>query len=57
LAVASTLIDLAWYVGIVRLVGAAERFFKRPAVRRCMEYISGTLLIGLAVRLALTNKP
>ncbi|MEU9886309.1 LysE family translocator [Sphaerisporangium sp. NPDC051011] len=57
LAVASALIDLAWYLGIVRLVGAAERFFKRPVVRRYLEYMSGTLLIGLAVRLALTSKP
>ncbi|MGV9779679.1 LysE family translocator [Streptosporangium sp. NPDC003464] len=57
LAVASALIDLAWYLGIVRLVGAAERFFRRPAVRRYLEYVSGTLLIGLAVRLALTAKP
>ncbi|MFD1546144.1 LysE family translocator [Nonomuraea guangzhouensis] len=57
LAVGSALIDLAWYLGIVRLVGAAERFFKRPAVRRYLEYMSGTLLIGLAVRLALTSKP
>ncbi|MEU6744000.1 LysE family translocator [Streptosporangium sandarakinum] len=57
LAVASALIDLTWYLGIVRLVGAAERFFKRPAVRRYLEYMSGTLLIGLAVRLALTSKP
>ncbi|GAA4927848.1 threonine/homoserine/homoserine lactone efflux protein [Nonomuraea thailandensis] len=57
LAVASTLIDLVWYLGIVRLVVAAERFFRRPAVRRCLEYVSGTLLIGLAVRLALTSRP
>ncbi|WP_169983868.1 MULTISPECIES: hypothetical protein [unclassified Microbispora] len=54
---ASALIDLAWYLGIVRLVGAAERFFKRPAVRRYLEYVSGTLLIGLAVRLALATRP
>ncbi|SEG89144.1 Threonine/homoserine/homoserine lactone efflux protein [Nonomuraea solani] len=57
LAVASALIDLAWYLGIVRLVGKAERFLRRPAVRRNVEYVSGTLLIGLAVRLALTSKP
>ncbi|MEU6729686.1 LysE family translocator [Nonomuraea wenchangensis] len=57
LAAASALIDLAWYLGIVRLVGAAERFFRRPAVRRYLEYVSGTLLIGLAFRLALMSKP
>ncbi|UBU08558.1 LysE family translocator [Nonomuraea gerenzanensis] len=57
LAVASALIDLAWYLGIVRLVGAADGFFKRPAVRRYLEYLSGTLLIGLAVRLALASRP
>ncbi|MEW9555405.1 LysE family translocator [Nonomuraea sp. NPDC050783] len=56
LAVGSALIDLVWYLGIVRLVCAARRLLSRPAVRRWLEYVSGTVLIGLAMRLALTSR-
>lgn len=52
LAVLSTMIDLVWYLGIVRLVGVARRFLQRPAVRRRLEYVSGVALIALALRLA-----
>jgi len=57
LAAGSAFIDLVWYLGIVRLVCAAQRLLARPAVRRCLEYISGTVLISLAMRLALSSKP
>ncbi|AQZ63682.1 lysine transporter LysE [[Actinomadura] parvosata subsp. kistnae] len=56
LALGSAVIDLVWYLGIVRLVCAARRLFARPAVRRWLEYVSGTVLIGLAMRLALTSR-
>ncbi|MFD0687330.1 LysE family translocator [Actinomadura fibrosa] len=52
LALISTLIDLAWYVVIVFLITWAHRFFQRAAIRRRMEYLAGTVLIGLALRLA-----
>jgi threonine/homoserine/homoserine lactone efflux protein len=52
LAIASTLIDLGWYIAIVLLITRVKRFFQRPAIRRRLEYISGTVLIGLALRLA-----
>ncbi|GAA2628747.1 LysE family translocator [Actinomadura fulvescens] len=52
LALASTLIDLAWYVAIVSLITRAKRYFQRPAIQRRLEYLSGTVLIGLALRLA-----
>ncbi|WP_433325407.1 LysE family translocator [Spirillospora sp. CA-294931] len=52
LALATTLIDLGWYLAIVALITRAKRFFQRPAVRRRLDYLSGTVLIGLAVNLA-----
>lgn len=52
LALASTLIDLGWYIAIVLLITRVKRFFQRPAIRRRLEYLSGTVLIGLALRLA-----
>ncbi|WP_157420253.1 LysE family translocator [Actinomadura kijaniata] len=52
LAVASTLIDLAWYLGVVVAVCQVRRLFQRPAVRRRVEYLSGMVLVALGVRLA-----
>ncbi|WP_433362414.1 LysE family translocator [Streptosporangium sp. CA-115845] len=52
LAAVSTLIDLAWYLGVVWLVGAARRFFGRPRVRHRLEQVSGLVLVVLGVRLA-----
>ncbi|WP_396449528.1 LysE family translocator [Actinomadura sp.] len=45
-------IDLAWYTVVVWLVGAARRVLGRPAVRRRLEQVSGVVLVGLGVRLA-----
>ncbi|WP_308198744.1 LysE family translocator [Actinomadura litoris] len=55
LAVLSVLwvaIDLAWYTGVVWLVGSARRLVGRPAVRRRLEQVSGVVLVGLGLRLA-----
>ncbi|GAA1524851.1 LysE family translocator [Actinomadura kijaniata] len=52
LAAASTLIDLAWYLGVVVAVCQVRRLFQRPAVRRRVEYLSGVVLVALGVRLA-----
>ncbi|RJL35344.1 LysE family translocator [Bailinhaonella thermotolerans] len=52
LAVVSAVIDLAWYLGIVWLVGAARRFFGRPRVWRRLERVSGVVLVALGIRLA-----
>jgi threonine/homoserine/homoserine lactone efflux protein len=46
------LIDLAWYAGVVWLVGAARRLVERPVVRRRLDQVSGVVLVGLGVRLA-----
>lgn len=46
------LIDLIWYFGLVWLAGRVRATFQRPAVRRRMEQVSGTVLVALGVRLA-----
>lgn len=51
-SVAWALIDLAWYAVVVWLVGAARRVLGRPGVRRRLEQVSGAVLVGLGVRLA-----
>lgn len=51
-SVAWALIDLAWYAVVVWLVGAARRVLGRPRVRRRLEQVSGAVLVGLGVRLA-----
>jgi threonine/homoserine/homoserine lactone efflux protein len=47
------LIDLMWYLPLVWLAGRARAAFQRPAVRRRLERISGTVLVALGLRLAL----
>jgi threonine/homoserine/homoserine lactone efflux protein len=37
------------------LVAALHRLLSRPAMRRCIDGMSGTVLIGLGVRLAFTS--
>ncbi|QKW36400.1 LysE family translocator [Actinomadura sp. NAK00032] len=51
-AVLWALIDLAWYAVVVWVVGAARRVLGRPVVRRRLEQVSGVVLVGLGVRLA-----
>ncbi|WP_017591509.1 LysE family translocator [Nocardiopsis potens] len=50
LAVLWTLVDLVWFVSAVWVVALVREAFARPAVRRWMEAVSGTVLIGLGVR-------
>ncbi|GIH97901.1 LysE family translocator [Planobispora siamensis] len=52
LAVIWVLVDTVWYGLFIWMVGRAKTVFGRPAVRRRLERISGVVLIGLGVRLA-----
>ncbi|GAA3133882.1 LysE family translocator [Planomonospora alba] len=52
LAVVWVLVDVVWYGVFIWLVGRAGAVFARPAVRRRLERISGTVLIALGVRMA-----
>lgn len=49
------LIDLVWYLPIVWLAGRARAVLQRPAVRRRLEQVSGAVLVGLGLRLALDS--
>ncbi|MFI7461897.1 LysE family translocator [Nonomuraea sp. NPDC049646] len=53
LAVVWVLVDTLWYGLLIWAVARARDLLGRPAVRRRLEQISGVVLIGLGVRLAL----
>jgi RhtB (resistance to homoserine/threonine) family protein len=44
---------IAWLGGVAFVVDRSRRFFLRPMIRRWMDAVCGTLLIGLGLRLAL----
>ncbi|GAA2912487.1 LysE family translocator [Streptosporangium fragile] len=52
LAVIWVLVDTVWYGLFIWALGRARTLVGRPAVRRGVERLSGVLLIGLGVRLA-----
>ncbi|MBE1581991.1 LysE family translocator [Nonomuraea angiospora] len=56
LAVVWVLVDLAWYGLLIWTVARAKAVLGRPAVRRRLEQISGVVLIGLGVRLAVESR-
>ncbi len=49
------LIELPLYVLLAAAVGSASRWFSRTTVRRRLEYLSGTVLIALGVRVAVSD--
>ncbi|GAB3836691.1 LysE family translocator [Dactylosporangium cerinum] len=55
LSMIAVVITAAWFLTVANLVAAARRVLARPAMRRCIDGISGTALIGLGVRLAFTT--
>ncbi|GIH71930.1 LysE family translocator [Sphaerimonospora thailandensis] len=53
LAVIWVVVDTVWYLAVIWFVGRVGAVFSRPAVRRRIEQVSGMVLIGLGVRVAL----
>jgi threonine/homoserine/homoserine lactone efflux protein len=49
-------IDASWYVVLSWSVHQARRFLLRPVVRRRLEQISGLVLIGFGLRVALEHR-
>ena len=49
-------VETALYLGLAAVVGRASAWFRRPRVRRRLEAVSGTALIGLGVRMAVTPR-
>lgn len=56
LAVAQVLIETAFYLTLAAAVGRAGSWFRRPRIRRRLEAVSGTVLVGLGLRLATTTR-
>jgi threonine/homoserine/homoserine lactone efflux protein len=56
LALLQVLVETALYLGLAAVVGRASQWFRRPRVRRRLEAISGTVLVALAVRMAVTPR-
>ncbi|MBB5138981.1 threonine/homoserine/homoserine lactone efflux protein [Thermocatellispora tengchongensis] len=56
LAVIWAVVDTLWYGGVIWLIARAKAVLARPAVRRWLERVSGTVLIGLGVRMALDSR-
>ncbi len=52
LALGQVVIDACWYLAVALLVGQARAFFARGRIRAWMERATGTVLIGLGIRVA-----
>jgi threonine/homoserine/homoserine lactone efflux protein len=49
-------IETALYLGLAAGVARAGAWFRRPAIRRRIEAVSGTVLVGLGLRVAATSR-
>ncbi len=49
-------LETALYLGLAAAVGRARGWFSRPAIRRRLEALSGTVLVALGVRVAATSR-
>ena len=52
LALVWVLVDASWYVGLVWMVSRAHGWFAQSDLRRRLEQVTGLVLIGVGVRLA-----
>ena len=49
-------IETALYLGLAAVVGRASAWSRRPRVHRRLELLSGTVLVGLGLRVAVTPR-
>ena len=56
LALLQVLVETALYLALATTVGRASAWFRRPEIRRRLEAASGTVLIGLGVRVAVSPR-
>ncbi|WP_203986512.1 LysE family translocator [Sphaerisporangium rufum] len=52
LALLQVAIEIVLYLTLAAVVGRARAWFRRPAIRRRLDAVSGTVLIALGLRLA-----
>jgi threonine/homoserine/homoserine lactone efflux protein len=50
-------VETALYLGLAAGVARAGGWFRRPAIRRRLDMVSGSVLIGLGVRVAVSSGP
>ena len=55
LSAIAVMITATWFVTVATLAGTLRRLLARPAVRRGIDAVSGAVLIGFGVRLAVTS--
>jgi threonine/homoserine/homoserine lactone efflux protein len=56
LALLQVTLETAFYLSLAAGVSRARRWFQRPVVRRRLEAISGTVLVGLGLRVAASGR-
>ena len=56
LALLQVAMETALYLGLAAAVGRASVWFRSPRVRRRLELASGTVLVGLGLRVAATSR-
>ncbi|NAS27125.1 LysE family transporter [Herbidospora sp. NEAU-GS84] len=56
LAAFQVAIEIVLYLGLAAVVGRAGAWFRRPAIRRRLDAVSGTVLLALGVRMAAESR-
>ncbi|WP_433276929.1 LysE family translocator [Pseudonocardia xinjiangensis] len=56
LALLQVVLETAFYLAIAAGVARAGTWFRRPRIRRRLEAVSGSVLVGLGVRLAVSSR-
>ncbi|MET3292901.1 UNVERIFIED_CONTAM: RhtB (resistance to homoserine/threonine) family protein [Brevibacillus sp. OAP136] len=57
MGVTYTAITIAWFVFYVLLINTLSVWMKKPAVQRAIQGVSGLVLVGFGIRLALEKRP
>jgi threonine/homoserine/homoserine lactone efflux protein len=56
LAALQVVVETGLYLGFAAAVGRASGWFRRPRIRRRLEVVSGTVLVGLGLRVAAASR-
>lgn len=56
LALLQVSVETVLYMGLAAAVGRASAWFRRPGIRRRLEAASGTVLVGLGLRVAASSR-
>jgi threonine/homoserine/homoserine lactone efflux protein len=56
LALLQVAVEIVLYLALAAVVGRAGAWFRRPAVRRRLDAVSGTVLVGLGLRMAVESR-